>query len=196
MMSGKTRYEWFQTDDYVTISIFIKKVSQQDVSITFLPRLLSVTVKLAQSDYSLELEPLTHEIDPQTSSYQILSTQIEVKLKKSVTGIKWGALEGEEVGPTSSISTVKPEYPSSSKKKHNWDAISKQVEEEKPEGEQALNALFHSIYANASDDTKRAMMKSFQESNGTCLSTNWEEVGSKKVEVTPPEGMVAKKFEL
>jgi suppressor of G2 allele of SKP1 len=37
-------------------------------------------------------------------------------------------------------------------------------------------------------------MKSFQESGGTCLSTNWSEVGSKKVEITPPEGMIAKKY--
>lgn len=34
----------------------------------------------------------------------------------------------------------------------------------------------------------RAMMKSFVESNGTVLSTNWKEVGAKKIECTPPEG--------
>jgi suppressor of G2 allele of SKP1 len=38
------------------------------------------------------------------------------------------------------------------------------------------------------------MMKSFVESNGTALSTNWAEVGSKKMEVTPPDGMTAKKY--
>lgn len=81
-------------------------------------------------------------------------------------------------------------------KKHDWDALAKTVEQEKPEGEQALNALFQQIYRDASDDVKRAMMKSYVESNGTCLSTNWNEVGTKKVETTPPEGMVAKKFEL
>lgn len=45
------------------------------------------------------------------------------------------------------------------------------------------------------EDTRRAMMKSFQESNGTVLSTNWQEVGSKKTEWQPPEGTDVKKWE-
>lgn len=36
------------------------------------------------------------------------------------------------------------------------------------------------------------MNKSFQESGGTVLSTNWGEVGSKKVEGTPPKGLEMK----
>ncbi len=77
----------------------------------------------------------------------------------------------------------------------DWNALEKTVEDEKPEGEQALNALFQQIYKDASDETRRAMIKSFTESNGTVLSTNWSEVGAKKVECTPPEGMTAKQYE-
>lgn len=40
------------------------------------------------------------------------------------------------------------------------------------------------------------MMKSFTESNGTCLSTNWDEVGKGTVETRPPEGMIAKKVRI
>jgi hypothetical protein len=32
------------------------------------------------------------------------------------------------------------------------------------------------LYADATEDQRRAMIKSYQESNGTSLSTNWEEV--------------------
>lgn len=87
---------------------------------------------------------------------------------------------------------------SSARKPKDWNALVRDIEkdQEKPEGEAALNALFQQIYSNADDDTKRAMMKSFVESNGTCLSTNWAEVGSKKVETKPPEGMVAKKVRI
>lgn len=65
---------------------------------------------------------------------------------------------------------------------------------EKEEGDDT-NAFFKKLYAGASPDVRRAMMKSFTESNGTALSTNWEDVGKKKVDVSPPDGMEAKKWE-
>ncbi|TPX57391.1 hypothetical protein PhCBS80983_g03880 [Powellomyces hirtus] len=165
---------------------------------------MSVTVKLpGNTDYSLELDPLLHEISPDESKYAVMKTKIEIKLKKTVIGARWADLEGEETdGPVSRIEGVGAKddvksYPSSSKKKPNWDAVLKEEgKDDKPEGEQALNALFQQIYKDANPDVKRAMMKSYVESNGTCLSTNWDEVGKKQVEVTPPEGMVAKKFEM
>lgn len=35
----------------------------------------------------------------------------------------------------------------------------------------------HGVCAQGDEDQRRAMMKSFVESNGTVLSTNWSEVG-------------------
>ena len=49
--------------------------------------------------------------------------------------------------------------------------------------------MFQKIYGDASDDTKRAMNKSFQESGGTVLSTNGGEIGMEKTQIKPPEGM-------
>ncbi|KAE8729960.1 putative NADH dehydrogenase 1 alpha subcomplex subunit 5 [Hibiscus syriacus] len=83
-------------------------------------------------------------------------------------------------------------------KRVDWDKIEAQVKEEKDEkldGDAALNKFFRDIYQDADEDARRAMQKSFVESNGTVLSTNWKEVGVKKVEGSPPDGMEMKKWE-
>lgn len=78
-------------------------------------------------------------------------------------------------------------YPSSSRKQHNWDAIVKKSAEEDEElakefsknpnsGDKAVNELFQKLYADASDEQRRAMIKSYQESNGTALSMDWKDV--------------------
>lgn len=81
-------------------------------------------------------------------------------------------------------SATKQAKPYASKK--NWDQIGndiqKELDEEKPEGDSALNGLFKQIYERADPDTRRAMMKSYQTSGGTVLSTNWGEVNDKDYE--------------
>ena len=67
--------------------------------------------------------------------------------------------------------------------------------------------MFKKIYESASDDVKKAMIKSYSyvqtlistqfyssESGGTVLSTNWADISKKKTEVKPPECMEYKKF--
>ncbi|KAG0485738.1 hypothetical protein HPP92_009817, partial [Vanilla planifolia] len=96
------------------------------------------------------------------------------------------------------LKNERPAYPSS-KKKVEWDKLAAEVKkeekDEKLEGDAALNKLFRDIYQNADEDMRRAMCKSFVESNGTVLSTNWKDIGSKKVEGSPPDGMEMKKWE-
>lgn len=110
---------------------------------------------------------------------------------------------------------IGPAYPTSSKSgPKNWDKLATDLTKkpkQKKEGEESgeedtggmdddeggdpANTFFKHLYKGASDDTKRAMMKSYQESNGTALSTNWAEVSKGKVETTPPDGMEARKYE-
>lgn len=60
--------------------------------------------------------------------------------------------------------------------------------------EQNADDIFRKIYKDADPDTKRAMVKSLEESNGTVLNMNWKEVGARKVETSPPEGMEFRKW--
>ena len=58
----------------------------------------------------------------------------------------------------------KPSYPSSSKKAVDWDTLDKELSADpdvKKLHDDGLTNLFQEIYANASEDSRRAMIKSF-----------------------------------
>lgn len=53
-------------------------------------------------------------------------------------------------------------------------------------GGDPVDSFFKKLYAGADPDTRRAMVKSYTESQGTALSTNWAEVEKEKVQARPP----------
>ena len=67
----------------------------------------------------------------------------------------------------------------------------------KASGDESLNKIFAAIYQNATPETRRAMIKSYQTSGGTVLSTNWDEVKETDYENerTAPKGMEWKTWE-
>jgi suppressor of G2 allele of SKP1 len=97
--------------------------------------------------------------------------------------------------PPAILDTV-PSYPTSSKSgPKNWDKLAsdltKKKAKEKSGGDDGgasdyddedgegdpVNAFFKKLYKDADPDTRRAMVKSYQESNGTTLRTTGGEVG-------------------
>lgn len=56
------------------------------------------------------------------------------------------------------------------------------------------NRAFAELFANVDDDAKRAIMKSYLESGGTTLSTDWNDVKKGTVPVRPPDGQEWKKW--
>ncbi|KAI0835182.1 SGS-domain-containing protein [Hypoxylon sp. FL0890] len=85
-------------------------------------------------------------------------------------------------------------YPTSSKKGAvNWDKIADGDDDEEKGGD--VNTFFQKLYKDADDDTRRAMMKSYVESNGTSLSTNWAEAKDKTYKTQPPDGAEARKWD-
>ncbi|XP_055007833.1 protein SGT1 homolog isoform X1 [Boleophthalmus pectinirostris] len=190
------KHDWYQTESQVIVTVMVKNVPKDGVCVSFTQRELSAAVRLASGDnYNLNLH-LLHPIVPQQSNFKILSTKVEIKMKKT-DAIRWEKLEGE--GQDSNIKHFNPhQYPSSSHYTQKWDKmvvdLSEEEKNEKLEGDAALNKLFQQIYSDGSDEVKRAMNKSFMESGGTVLSTNWTDVGKRKVEMNPPDDVEFKKY--
>ncbi|KAL8286589.1 hypothetical protein RQP46_004606 [Phenoliferia psychrophenolica] len=211
----QTRHEWYQTDSAVVLSIFIRNVDPSSLKVDFEDRSFTISFPLPTgSEFSWGIDPLSHAIDPTKSSFRVLAPKIELSLAKRDASLRWGKLEGDDtatldtMAPTSTTTPSSHSYPSSSKKHTNWDAFAKAAAAEEEAtataqatskdpnagGDKQLNELFQKLYAGATEDQRKAMIKSYQESNGTALSTDWGEVSKGKVETKPPDSMIAKKW--
>ncbi|XP_040912001.1 protein SGT1 homolog isoform X3 [Toxotes jaculatrix] len=190
------KHDWYQTESQIIVTVMAKNVPKDGVCVSFMEKELDAMIHLASGEnYNLHLH-LQHPIVPQQSTFKVLTTKVEIKMKKT-DAIRWEKLEGE--GQESSIKHFNPnQYPSSSHYTRKWDKmvvdISEEEKNEKLEGDAALNHLFQQIYSDGSDEVKRAMNKSFMESGGTVLSTNWKDVGKRTVEMSPPDDVEFKKY--
>nr|ABH03406.1 SGT1 [Pelargonium x hortorum] len=201
----KYRHEFYQKPDEVVVTIFAKGIPAKNVVVDFGEQILSVSIDVPSGDVYHFQPRLFGKIVPSKCRYEVLSTKIEIRLAKA-EAINWTSLEfSKEIVVTQKaivspgVGSYRPTYPSSKPRLTDWDKleaeVKKEEKEEKLDGDAALNKFFREIYQNADEDMRRAMSKSFVESNGTVLSTDWKEVGSKKVEGSAPDGMEVKKWE-
>ncbi|KAI0076078.1 SGS-domain-containing protein [Panus rudis PR-1116 ss-1] len=201
-MTTTPRHEFYETDEKVTLSVFDKGADPEKVTVKFEPRSLTYT----NGDKLLSLEPLKGQIDTEKSDYTVGKVKVEIRLVKRAQG-RWGALVGDQpdvLAPFPQASTSSAPQSQPKKPRKNWDGITEEIlkadkppsstEDPNVAGDSTVNEFFQKLFADADEDTKRAMMKSYQESGGTTLSTNWEEVKKAPVTVKPPEGSEWKKW--
>ncbi|CCH63093.1 hypothetical protein TBLA_0J00950 [Henningerozyma blattae CBS 6284] len=209
---SKLRTDWYQSQSNVTLSIFTSNLpdSKDDIKWEInaknkMSLQISYTIPETGSEFQYSIK-LAHEIIPDQTNIHLTNKKIELTFKKQDSK-KWKTLERDESIDEAAISTsnigaittteTKPNisYPSSSKKGIDWSKVNvDDADGDFNEDEGSADAFFQKLYADADPDVKRAMMKSFVESNGTTLNTNWDEVKKGKVETHPPEGMVAKEW--
>ncbi|MBA0851152.1 hypothetical protein Goshw_014344 [Gossypium schwendimanii] len=182
-------HEFYQKPEKVVVTVFAKGIPRECVKVDYGEQTLSVSIEAPGKD-AYHFQPrLFRKVLHEIHVIKIL-TSLEFSREVAVP---------QRVNVSSVSANQSPVYPSSKLKRVGWDKIEAQVKkEEKDErldGDAALNKFSRDIYQDADEDTRRAMQKSFVESNGTVLSTNWKEVGAKKVEGSPPDGMEVKKWE-
>ena len=211
------KHQWYQSQTHVTIEVLVRDVRASEAEFAATEDSATVTIRREPRNgnaaetppYALRLR-LFGGIHPADSKLTVGVAKVELRLRKS-EAIQWSDLTAEAREKTkatqplnfSDASMSRPAYPSSkaaqTKRPTDWDKLEAELdaeEEEPPSGDAALNKLFQDIYGKADEETRRAMNKSFQESGGTVLSTNWAEIGAKTTEAQPPEGMESKKYEM
>lgn len=172
------RHDWYQSDAKVVITVMLKNAKDKNYKVDIEKQRVHMTA----DDYLLDIK-LFAPINVERSSYKDFPSKVEITLAKEV-GIRWESLE-EKLEPKPVTAKPPPIH------KKDWDSLAKEVEkseEEEAKSEEALQRLFKKIYSSSSPEVQKAMNKSFSESGGTVLSTNWQEVGQSKVDVKPPEG--------
>ncbi|CRL26428.1 SGS [Penicillium camemberti] len=205
----KVRHEWYQSQDSVVVTLYVKGISNDSVAVDLKEAFVSLQFPLPSgSEYNFTLDPLYAAINPAESKVSVKGTKIEITLRKKTAGQKWNDLEGSATNTTEITSRpaaqnapapASPSYPTSSRHgTKDWDKVASSLTEKKPteksggdenaadasddEGGDAVDGFFKKLYASADPETRRAMIKSYTESQGTSLSTNWSEVAKGKVE--------------
>ncbi|KAL7801906.1 oxidosqualene:lanosterol cyclase [Trichoderma afarasin] len=209
------RLQDFQSNTQMSVSIFSKGVNKEKLLVQFLESSVRLDPVVYPNGDEREFElDLWGEIIPAKSHYTVTPNKVELSLAKKTPG-KWTTLKSDGSAKRAPVSTPQvvetssekapatapaaapapaatPAYPTSSRSgPKNWDQFGA---DENSDDEKDVNLFFKKLYKGATPEQQRAMMKSFTESNGTSLSTNWDDVKGKKVETVPPEGVEAKKW--
>lgn len=159
-------YEYNAIDSIANVSI---ERNGQDVLFIFNMNADSEYKQSVRVCYRLlhAVEPCGHHVKVDRNT-----KKIEITLKKE-TPMMWDSIIDDSYS-TKQITHTPLTYA-------KWDAFLKEIEEEEEE-DNDLQGSLQNIYKNATPEQQRAMIKSFQESHGTVLNTDWNDVKGKRIE--------------
>lgn len=180
---------WYQTETHVIIHVMAKNMRRQHVHVLFEEKNVICSMKIPPFNifYDLFLN-LARPIVPENSVIVVLKNKVEIRMEKEDSGVFWEVLDldtkakyarnGEEVRTFWKI----PENDDAKEIEYrSWDKLAAEdegeVEVERLENwdsDAAAHRLFQHIYSQASEEKQKAMMKSFMDSRGTSMTTDWK----------------------
>ena len=177
------RMQWYQSTVFVNIDIYAKKVIKEESIIEFKEDSLKVHLKRQDGpDYIFE-KTLFAPIKPNESRWNVNKFKCEIHLKKAIQNNKWLSLDKEaqvvSAEAEAGIYSLRRKN-ETAKREKIWDKFADKELKDVKEDDSSMS-LFRQLYENADDDVRRAMMKSYTESGGQVLSTDWDKVKKEKV---------------
>ncbi|EAX95727.1 CS domain containing protein [Trichomonas vaginalis G3] len=95
---SNTKNEWYQSNDYITNTIFVKGLTKNQVSVTFYPFSVDVIIRASNKETLTKSFELYGEIIPKECETKVTPIKIELKMKKKVHG-NWPTRDADlEVG--------------------------------------------------------------------------------------------------
>jgi len=174
----KIREHWGQEKGQIVFTMYQKKLEKKDVSVECTPYTLSVLLSLPDgSKYARNIQ-LVDKIKPNEIRWTANPYKVQVFAPKENPLKVWKTYEQNEEQPKKD-NIIFNRWSTEKEKAVNEQYEIAEKEEEKAN---AVDGLFKKIYKDATPETRRAMMKSYQTSKGTVLSTNWDEVKDKDYE--------------
>lgn len=186
-LNGVTR-DWYQSDSHVFIHVMAKNMRRQHVHVLFEEKNVICSMKIPPFNifYDLFLN-LARPIVPENSAIIVLKNKVEIKMEKEDKGIHWEVLDldtkakyaknGEEVRTfwriPESEDTEDIDYGVWEKLTIDEEAKTEEELQETWDSDEAIHRLFHDIYNKGDEKKKRAITKSFIDSHGTSMTTNW-----------------------
>lgn len=166
------RIDHFQTPTHINAYLYVSQLANYTPKVEATASNLEISFqnKEKPEDSFVRSINLYGLIEPELLQEKVYPTKLEIQMRKKTAGT-WPELEkgSKESSPDVPVITA-PTTKDWSKIQLDDDSDDDINTSENPDD------FFKALYADADDDTRRAMMKSFVESGGTALSTDWDKV--------------------
>ena len=180
---NNTRMQWYQSSTHVNVDIYAKNVDKAKSSVKFDESHLDISLIRPDTEEFRFEKDVFDAIVPASSAWNVSPYKVEIRMKKANPGNTWRALDrdAEIVSPVVQAGVEsKRRSDQRENRQRDWNSIVEKELDGYKEDDSTMS-LFRSIYKDADEDMRRAMMKSYSESGGQVLSTNWDEVSKEKV---------------